>query len=151
MAKMLSNELSLQEEMLFLNLLELSWAQLTQLARRELEIRELARWKRQKMISTTWNELFCSCLVDVSIWWQMFIFFFLCPKRWFQINFRTVRTHFSSIMTLNNWKMIAEKRSYIFRWRSRFPSTSCLLKLPNDVNGWNLKLFEQRQRTRLLN
>ena len=35
----------------FSNLLELSWAQLTQLARRELEIRELARWKRQKMIS----------------------------------------------------------------------------------------------------
>ena len=30
------------------------------------------------------------------------------------------RTHFSSIMTLNNWKMIAETRSYICRWRSRF-------------------------------
>ena len=29
-----------------------------------------------------------------------------------------VRTHFSSMMTLNNWKMITETRSYIFRWRS---------------------------------
>ena len=43
-------------------------------------------------------------------------------------NSRTVRTHSLStifkhslsIMTLNNWKMIAETRSYIFRLRSRF-------------------------------
>ena len=33
---------------------------------------------------------------------------------------RTVRTHFSSIMSLNNWKIIAEMRSHIFIWRSRF-------------------------------
>ena len=72
------------------------------------------------VLSTTWNELFCSCVDDVSIWWQMFNFVFLCPKRWFQINSRTFRRHFSSIMALNNWKMIAENRSYIFRWRSRF-------------------------------
>ena len=72
------------------------------------------------VLSTTWNELFCSCVDDVSIWWQMFNFVSLCPKPWFQINSRIVRRHFSSIMALNNWKMIAEKRSYIFRWRSRF-------------------------------
>jgi len=70
-------------------------------------------------ISKTWNNLFCSCVDDVSIWWQMFNFA-LCLKRWFQFNSRIVRTHFSSIMTLNNWKMIAEKKSYIFRWRSPF-------------------------------
>ena len=68
------------------------------------------------VLSTTWYGLFCSCVDDVSIWWQIF----LCPKRWFQFNSRIVRTHFSSIMILNNWKMIAETRSYIFRWRSRF-------------------------------
>ena len=64
----------------------------------------------------------CSCVDDVSIWWQMFNFVFLCPKRWFQLNSWIVRTHFSSVivMTLNNWKMIAETRSYIFRWRSCF-------------------------------
>ena len=72
------------------------------------------------VLSTTWNDLFCSCVDDVSIWWQLFNFVFLCPKRWFKINSRAVRRHFSSIMTLNNWKMITEKRSYIFRWRSRF-------------------------------
>ena len=72
------------------------------------------------VLSTTWNDLFCSCVDDVSIWWQMFNFVFLCPKRWFQFNSRVVRTHFSSIMTLNNWKTIAETRSHIFRWRSRF-------------------------------
>ena len=73
------------------------------------------------VLSTMWNDLFCSCVDDVSIWWQMFNFVFLCPKRWFKINSRTVRRHFSGIMTLNNCKLIAKaKRSYIFRWRSRF-------------------------------
>ena len=72
------------------------------------------------VLSTTWNDLFCSCVDDVSKWCQMFSFVVLCPKRWFQFNSRTVSTHFSSIMTSNNWKMIAETRSYIFRWRSRF-------------------------------
>ena len=72
------------------------------------------------VLSKTWNDLFCSCVDDVSIWWETFNFVFLCPKRWFQLNSRRVRTHFSSIMSLNNWKMIAKGRSHIFRWRSRF-------------------------------
>ena len=72
------------------------------------------------VLFTTWNEQFCSWVDDVSAWWQMFNFVFLCPKRWFQLNSRTVRTHFLSIMSLNNWKMIAETRSYFFRWRSGF-------------------------------
>ena len=72
------------------------------------------------VLSTTWNDLFCSYVDDVSIWWQMFNFVFLRPMRWFQFNSRTVRTHMSGIMTLNNWKMIAETRSYFFRERSRF-------------------------------
>ena len=54
------------------------------------------------VLSTTWNDLFCSCVDDDSIWWQMFNFVFLYPKRLFQFNSRTVRTHFSSITTLNN-------------------------------------------------
>ena len=43
-----------------------------------------------------------------------------CPKRWFQFISWIVKAHLSGIMTLNNWKMIAETRSDIFRWRSRF-------------------------------
>ena len=66
------------------------------------------------VLSTTWNDLFCSCVDDVSIWWQMFNFVFLCPKGWFQFNPRILRTHFASIMSLNNWKMIAEKREVTF-------------------------------------
>ena len=54
------------------------------------------------VLSTTWNDLFCRCVDDESIWWQMFNFVFLCLKRWFQFNARTVRTHFLSITTLNN-------------------------------------------------
>ena len=46
------------------------------------------------VLSTTCNDLFCSCVDDVSIWWQMLIFVFLCPKRWFQFNSRIVRTHY---------------------------------------------------------
>ena len=53
------------------------------------------------VLSTTWNDLFCSCVDDVSIWWQMFNFV-LCPKRWFQFNSRNDRTHFSRIMTLSS-------------------------------------------------
>ena len=82
------------------------------------------------VLSTTLNYLFCSCVDDVSIWWQMFNFVFLCPKRWFQFNSRVVRTHFSSIMTLNHWKMIAETRSYIFRWLSCFRQRRVELKPP---------------------
>ena len=86
------------------------------------------------VLSTTWNDQFCSCVDDVSIWWQMFNFVFLFPKRWFQINSRIVTAHISSIMSLNNWKMIAETRSHIFRWHSRFRRrrvclSSLLLKL----------------------
>ena len=66
----------------------------------------------------------------------MFNFVFLCPKRWFLFNSRIVRTHFSSIMSLNNWKMIPETRSHIFRWRFRCrPSTSSLLRLPISFNS----------------
>ena len=67
------------------------------------------------VLSMTWNDLFCSCVDDVCIWWQMFNFVFLSLKRWFQFNSRIFTTHFASVMTLSNWEMIAETRSYIFR------------------------------------
>ena len=86
------------------------------------------------VLSTTWNDLFCSCVDDESIWWQMFNFVFSCPKRWFQFNSSIVTTHFSSIMSLNNWKMIAETRSHIFRWPSRFRRRRvCLSSLLCDL------------------
>ena len=44
---------------------------------------------------------------------------FLSLKRWFQFNSWIVRTHFATLMTLNNSEMTAQTRSYIFRWRSR--------------------------------
>ena len=71
------------------------------------------------VLSTTWNDLFCSCVDDVSIWWQKFNFVFLSLKGWFQFNSKIVGTHFASVMTLNNLEIIVETRSYIFRWRFR--------------------------------
>ena len=41
------------------------------------------------VLSTTWNDLFCSCVDDVSTWSKMFNFVSLCPKRWFQFNSRS--------------------------------------------------------------
>ena len=79
------------------------------------------------VLSTTWNDLFCSCVDDVSIWWQMFNFVFLCSKRWFQFNSRIVRTHLSSKMTLKN---DCRKAKLYFQMTFSLPSTSCLLKLP---------------------
>ena len=69
------------------------------------------------VLSTTWNDLFCSCVDEVSIRWQEFNFVFLSLKRWFKFNFRIVGKHFARVMNLNNLEMIAETRSYIFRWR----------------------------------
>ena len=57
-----------------------------------------------------------TCFAVVWTTWMLNFF----PKRWFQFTSRIVRTHFSSKMTLINWKMIAKTRSYIVRWRSRF-------------------------------
>ena len=74
----------------------------------------------------------------------------LCPKRWFPFNSRIVRTHFSSIMTLNNWKMIAETRCYMFKWRSRFRrrrvylsslTTATKTSQINYLIGWTGKII----------
>ena len=49
------------------------------------------------------REMTCFAVVWTTWpWWQMFNFVFLSVKRWFQFNSRIVRTHFASVMTLNN-------------------------------------------------
>ena len=64
-------------------------------------------------------------------------FCLLCPKCWFQFNSRIVRIHFSSIMSLLNWKMAAEMRGHIFRWRSRFRRRRvCLSSLLIQNSHW---------------
>ena len=69
------------------------------------------------VLSMTWNDLFCICMDDVSIWWQI-QFCLPTSEALFPVNSRIVRTHFAIVITLNNWETIAETRSYIFRWRS---------------------------------
>ena len=91
---------------------------------------------------------FLQCVDDVSIWWQMFNFVLLRPKPWFQFNSRIVRTNFSSIMTLNNWKMIAQTQSDTFRWRSRLRRRgvclSSLLFYPDEClcRVWKIEWVE---------
>jgi len=88
------------------------------------------------VLSVTWNDLFCSCVDVVNIWWQMFNFVLLSQKRWFQFNSRIVRTHFANAMTLNNCEIIAGTWSCIFRWlfRSRWRYLCLSSLLLNDDN-----------------
>jgi len=81
------------------------------------------------VLSKTWNDLFCSCVDDESIWWHIFNFDLLSQKRWFKFNSRIVRTHFASAMTLNNCDIIEETRTYIFRWRFCRRRRLCLSSL----------------------
>lgn len=47
------------------------------------------------------------------------VFNFVLPqKRRLQFNSRIVRRHFATVMTLNNWEMVAQPQSYVSRWRS---------------------------------
>ena len=67
------------------------------------------------VLSTTWNDLFRSCVDYVSVWWwQMFNFVLLSQKLWIQFISRIVRTHFASVMTLNNCEIIAETQKVTF-------------------------------------
>ena len=83
------------------------------------------------VLSTTQNELFCSCVDDVSIWWQMFNFVLLSQKRWFRFNARMVRTHFASVLWLWITAKLLQKREVTFSNDVLAVSTSSLLKLPN--------------------
>jgi len=88
------------------------------------------------VLSTTWNDLFCSCVDDVSIW-QMFNFFFfssdtLVPML---LNSRILNTHFASIVTqLRNDCRSAKLH---FQMTLSMLSTSCLIcKLSYDIDRW---------------
>ena len=73
----------------------------------------LTSWRRSRSFYDVKWPFFCSCADKCSI--------LSCPKRWFQFNSRIdSKAHFSGIITLSNWKMIAETQSDIFRSRSRF-------------------------------
>ena len=67
-----------------------------------------------------WREMTCFAVVWTTWAYDDKCSILSCPERWFQFNSWIVKAHFSGIMTFNNWKMIAETRSDIFRWRYRF-------------------------------
>lgn len=71
------------------------------------------------VLSTTQNDLFCSC-VDVDK------FFFLSPNCWDRFDSRIVRTYSASKMTWNNQEVISEKQSWIFRWCPLSQLSPCL-------------------------
>ena len=77
-----------------------------------------------------WREMTCLAVVWTTWAYDDNCSILSSPKGWFQFNSRIVKAHFSGITTLNNWKMFAETRSDIFRWRSRFcRSRVCLSSL----------------------
>ena len=79
------------------------------------------------VLSTTWNEWLCRYVGDVSTWPQIFNFAFFSVKRWYQINSRILRRHFTSILTSNNWEMNDKLH---FQMKFSLKSTSCLFNLP---------------------
>lgn len=69
--------------------------------------------------STAWRDQSCSCVDEVSTWWQISISF-LFQSCSYQLNSEILRAQFGNQMTLNNQEMVAETRSYISRWCSWF-------------------------------
>ena len=66
------------------------------------------------VLSTTWNDLFYSCVDDASTWPKCFKFLFSNLKHSWQFNpGRKVSKHFASQTTWNNREIITENRSYI--------------------------------------
>ena len=52
------------------------------------------------VLSMTWNDLFCSCVDNVTWAYDSKCWILSCPKRWFQFNSRIVNLHCSGIITL---------------------------------------------------
>jgi len=72
---------------------------------------------------------------------MMFNFVFLPVNCLFKFCSRMVRIHFSSIMTWNNWGMIAETRSYIFRWLGSLSNhDDDGNKNPTNLHIWQWKI-----------
>ena len=72
------------------------------------------------VLSTTWNDLFYSCVDDASTWRKYFKFLFSNLKHSWQFNpGRKVSKHFASQTTWNNREIITENRSYIAPLRRR--------------------------------
>ena len=89
-------------------------------------------WRRSRSFYEVKWAVFQLCgrrehmMTNVQFCMLMLNFVCLCPKRWLQFYSRMVRTHFSSIMTLNNWKNDCRNAKLHFQTFS-LPSTSCLL------------------------
>ena len=68
---------------------------------------------------TTWNDLFWSCIVDLSAWRQFFSSRFLQTADINLIPGWLARMYFEGLKTSNGRGMISEVKNYIFRWHPR--------------------------------
>ena len=100
------------------------------------------------VLSTRWNGLLCRNADDVSTGWEIVNFLLLSPNRWYQFHLRTIRKHFASIMTWNNWEMIAKTRSSNFRRRPRCLWRPVLLSFFLNLN-LDQAAFESIEKSRL--
>ena len=109
------------------------------------------------VLCTTWNDLFCSFVDDVTTILQIFNFFLLPPDRWYQFNYRILRTHFPSIITRNNREMVTEWYEVTFRsryhWRRACWSPAFVAAGPLRIFGSIItcsNFFEQDIKTKML-
>ena len=88
------------------------------------------------VLTTTWNDLFCSCVDNVITLRQLFTFFYLSPNRSHEFTPRKVRAHFTSHKTWNNREVIERRWSYIFRGGSRRRCRCACLTSLHSVLPW---------------
>ena len=89
-----------------------------------------------------------------AVVWRMWAYDdkFLPLKRWSQLNSRIVKTHFESVVSLNNWETIVGTRSNTFRWRFRccrrrvcvHSLIPALWDLANIALRWNILSWFER-------
>ena len=104
------------------------------------------------VLSMTWNDLFSSCVDDLTWAYDDKCSILSCPKHRFQFNSRIVKAHFSGIMTLNNWKVIAETRNVIFRWHSHFRRrrvclNSLVIRPYERPTSWSFLFYKKIKKT----
>ena len=95
---------------------------------------------RSSVINKVKHDQLCSCVDDVSKWWQFFSFPSLSPSLWYQINsdLQDNKCTFCSPYDLEKWR----NESYIFRWRHRFhrrklPKNRCQQRWHDNINKTN--------------
>lgn len=89
------------------------------------------------VVSTTWNGLFCSCVEDVRMWWQLLNFASLFLKRWgFSKDPATYRARKAILETMIRWPW---KPALLLCFRYKGRQTNCQVSKIGTWSYWRCK------------